>query len=1037
MTETRQILNRLAAADRAHQKEVGGHFLLRCVKFVCAFVLVAFVGDVALHLNSGWRLGLLLALVGGVLVLAGIAGWLAFVRKNRLEHIARFLESRDPALGSKLINLLQLRGQADDTSLAPLTRELARLAVEDYTTGLRATPLEELARTDALRRHTWRAAWALLIFAAVLAAGFRVSVVEFARFADPYGDHPPYSFTRLEIVEPAPTGTNVLYGKGFVVRVKASGHLPKEVFLTAHPPEHPEQAIMLPMFDQGGGRFHQMLDNVRTELVLTAHTKDRLSLSKQSRLGVVLTPQLERAFVQVAPPAYTGLRPEEKPYAFKGVQALVGSEVRFRLQSNRPLREGWLEISGGEGAPQRIALAKSAENEVAGKFAARESGRLRFSLVDVDGIPSQGDCEGALTVTFDLPPEIRIAEPERDAFVALDFKLKAQVEANDDYGLRFVRFHRGLNGVYSAPKVSSYEEVVGQASHLPPSLRASRLQETPAEATERDVSASRLSNPPGETPGGTLAGGTPTPLAQAGGTNAPLHLPTVIRNVSETTDFDFAGLGVQPGDVLSFFAEAVDTAPEPHLARSQTVRLKVISVEDYNDFLREQTDLADAEAKYAALQDDLRELIEEQKKLGETAEKLQAQLSKADPAKRDALTRELDGLLAKQNELNQKLNQHAGRMENFVRENPVYDVEKELQELLKSEAADIRKSTRTNDAAARDIAQRSSPPDSARQLSPDMLADFKRASDEQVERLGGVEKDAEQQIAKTLQDMSTMQELMKDFNAFESLYQAQQELTAQAQAYNRAGELSREDQLALKELAATEKQVDDLLGALEQKLREDADAAEKLFPKAAKSGRTLADKIDELRLQTLARQATGKMLAGDGEQSYASADRLRAEMEKLFSDCQGGGNCPSSNELDNYLKLQRQMKSGNNFAQMNRSRKFGRVGKEGQGFAMGRGEGQMGSSGYAVMDGSKINVMGNEQSPSRNRATATQTSRAGKGAGELAGANAGGEADKADVVKGLNPVNRQSGAVTSEATIEEYNELVENYFKTITTRKQP
>ena len=40
-------------------------------------------------------------------------------------------------------------------------------------------------------------------------------------------------------------------------------------------------------------------------------------------------------------------------------------------------------------------------------------------------------------------------------------------------------------------------------------------------------------------------------------------------------------------------------------------------------------------------------------------------------------------------------------------------------------------------------------------------------------------------------------------------------------------------------------------------------------------------------------------------------------------------------------------------------------------------------------------------------------------------------------MKGLNPINRQSGAVSSEATIEEYNAVVESYFKTITTKKQP
>src|SRR6185503_12331357 len=124
----------------------------------------------------------------------------------------------------------------------------------------------------------------------------------------------------------------------------------------------------------------------------------------------------------------------------------------------------------------------------------------------------------------------------------------------------------------------------------------------------------------------------------------------------------------------------------------------------------------------------------------------------------------------------------------------------------------------------------------------------------------------------------------------------------QAQAYQRAGELSREDQLALKELAATEKQIGDMLETLSQKLRTDAQAADKLFPKAAASGRQLAQQIDALRMPPLAREATRQMLDGNGESSFRTADRLRGEMEKLFAQCQEG-QCPSGNELDQYLQL--------------------------------------------------------------------------------------------------------------------------------------
>lgn len=964
LSNPQNIMEQLARADRAHQQEIGGGFLLRSIKYVCLLVIAAFALDVVFHLSPGWRLALLLTTIGLALGIAGCAWYLAYVRRNRLEHIARFLETRDPALGSRLINLLQLHEQTGDEKLPPLTRALARQATASYAEELRSLPLEKLARTGAIRRHLKHAAVAFLAFAAVLALFFRITIVEVARFADPFGDHPPFSFTQLEIVAPRPTGESVLYGKNYIVKAKASGHRPREVYLSSYPPGRPEQTITVPMFDKGSIGYDQLVDNIRTELLVFAHNKDRTSLSKQARINVVLTPKLEKAFVQITPPAYTGAKAEKKPYNFKGLQALAGSEVQFRLESNRPLREGSVELNRGEQGVQRFPMHKQADNEVTGSLVAANSGRLRFSIVDAAGLPSQDAWEGALTVTHDLPPEVRITEPENDSFVAMDFKLQVQVQANDDYGLRSIRNHRGLNGKYAAPQSVSYEKAV--------------------------------------------------------------------RNTQEVVELNIAESGLQPGDEVSLFAEATDTAPQPHMARSQVVRLKIISVEDYNNFLREQTDIADLQAKYDELIADLQELVEKQKQLGESAKKLQEQMENATPEEREAAAMQLDQLLAQQNELNQKLKQHAERMEIFVREKPLYDVEHELQDLLREQAKTIRESTAANDAVSSSIAQRSSPTTGTREMSPEMPQDFKKASDKQLARLGAVQEESKKQVSETLQDMSKMQELLKDFNQFEALYKVQQEIAAQAQAYNRAGPLSREDQLALKELAATEKQVADLLEQLEQKLREDCKAAAELFPKAAKSGEELADNIKDLRLQSLAQQASGEMLAGDGERSYNLAERLRSEMEKLFSECQGG-NCPSPGELDSYLSLQRMMKPGSSFSQMAACQKFGQVGK-GMGMGMGMGMGAMGTSGYAVPGAPQRSLLGNEPAPNRGSATA-QSSPAGKGTGTVDGKTVAGEPDKSDVMKGLNPVNRQSGAITAESVPAEYTELVENYFKAITTKK--
>ena len=129
------------------------------------------------------------------------------------------------------------------------------------------------------------------------------------------------------------------------------------------------------------------------------------------------------------------------------------------------------------------------------------------------------------------------------------------------------------------------------------------------------------------------------------------------------------------------------------------------------------------------------------------------------------------------------------------------------------------------------------------------------------------------------------------------------------------------------------------------------------------------------------------------------------------------------------------MNPGKNFAQMARSRKFGRAGSPGMAQGQGKGEGTAGSSGFAVRDSSSLNVMGNEMRASRSRATARQTSPLGAGMGGPTTASSRADPDKSDTMKNLNPVNRLSGSVAAEAGMDEYHDVVESYFKAITAPK--
>ena len=66
---------------------------------------------------------------------------------------------------------------------------------------------------------------------------------EVLRYVDPFGDHPPFSFTNLQIVTPDEKGVEVVFNQPTTVEVEFSGHRPKELFLTIENPEDAANAV--------------------------------------------------------------------------------------------------------------------------------------------------------------------------------------------------------------------------------------------------------------------------------------------------------------------------------------------------------------------------------------------------------------------------------------------------------------------------------------------------------------------------------------------------------------------------------------------------------------------------------------------------------------------------------------------------------------------------------------------------------------------------------------------------------------------------
>lgn len=952
---TKPLLSRLAEADRAWRRTEGSEVFLRSLKYGICLIAVLVAVDLVFQLGSWTRL-VLGALAGvALLVFGGILVVRTFVKRSSLLKTARMLESRDPALGSKVINAIQLEEQASDESLPDLTRKLARLAVTEAERDLAPHPFVPLTRSPTMGRSLGRAC-AVLAGALVPVVIFApIAGREFLRFVDPFGDHPAFSFTTLEIVTPGSDGTSVVFHRSANVEVEYTGHRPGELFLTVEHADGSGGTVTIPMFPQGESGFVQQIEKVESDLLIRAHTKTHRSVSASRKIGVVLTPQLEAASVAVESPAYTQLRPRETKLGMeKGtpptVTALRGSRVEFALTSNRPLSAGsaglqstspeLLEIPllPGEGETANIARAG---------LVAEESGRLQFDLRDVTGLSSDREIAVNLVVTHDLPPAIEIVEPATDGFIVDTFSTKVAFRCNDDYGLKWMRFHTGVNDTFGEPR-------------------------------------------------------------EVAGSSEPLQLEAL-----ETVEIAPSKMGAVPGDVISVFGEAGDIRPDPQMSRSRTLKLEVISEDQYNEYLRLRTEIRDLEKKYSNLHDELRELAEAQRALAE----------KAESARQSANDSERDELAAAQSELNAKLEKLAGRMETATRENPLYDVEHEFQKVLNEEAAKVRDSVAANRKALEDFLK--TPP------SEDSLAQFSEEGEAQADRLDPAREMAEQKIAEAMKDADQIQQLLKAVGAYQRLYAVQADLASQTAAFRSRTELSHEDKLSLQQMAGTERLVGEGLSQIIRDLREGAERAVEAYPKAAEDARNIADAIEGANLPNLADRSSQVMLAGRAGPSHDQAEHLRAEMEKLMgecSQCQGG----MGGEFETRLSLMRGMRPGNTFAQMSQCRNFGLnlgqgqgMGGGGMGFAgmMGRGGPQMGP-GMSLLGGES--VLGQDARESANASSGKAQADPAEGIDLSEGAGNS---------PGPRQLDRPSDAITGDAVIGEYSDLVDAYFRKLTSSK--
>lgn len=408
------------------------------------WIIAAAWFDLLVELPSGTRLILLMSAVVLALATFTILQWRTYqrCRPGSLAHrVDEILEdSGEVAAGAALIE----DANAANYSMHPqLTSGLAELAIERASRLANSVSATSVAPVRPIGRSFGLVGLIALTMLAIVLIAPRMAQTQWLRFADPYGDTPPYSQVQFQV---EPEGARVVYGSGLDVRVTTIGPTVDVLELvlnsTASAGASAEEQV-LTMFPEQSGQWRASLSNLTEPLAFYIRTGR--ARSRRYDIEIITVPRIEAVRFRVTPPEYTRDADYRGPLPPDGLEGLPGTKVQLWASSNRPLNGGLMQVHT-DGAVQDVPTsAGSSQTEITAEFLIQKPGRLDLKLRDVDGQESAETFTAPINVLADEHPFVRILEPRAIAFATPSVSVPAVIAAEDDYGVERVELFRSLN----------------------------------------------------------------------------------------------------------------------------------------------------------------------------------------------------------------------------------------------------------------------------------------------------------------------------------------------------------------------------------------------------------------------------------------------------------------------------------------------------------------------------------------------------------------------------------------------------------------
>ncbi len=414
-----------------------------------------------------------------VVIWIGCAVWFGYMyifkrirRDTSRERVAAYIEQSYPGMENRLISSIQLWPEMDKSKYGYSISFIEKLVQQAYDSlsGV------ESKRVLAADLHNLKKSGLIILGSVViLTASLLMFPGSIGNFVQAFTAIPktPVEILTVRISDVTPGNHTIRRGEDVQISAKVTGLLGATAHLyyrnedgtwrttEMSPPENgkrSERSLSRSVAENGsrkeevGNRnalediYGATLKNVRQSLEY--HIVAKSVKSPTYRITVIKEPIINYFQLKLNYPKYTNLSPQELEQNAGNVTALIGTEVRFTGESNKPLASAVLvmETTGVPDGESQVKLSISDEVKLTGSFIVQRSRKYHISLTDTDGTTNSEPIQYVINAIKDEEPRVEIISPGQDTVLDDSMLIPLEISALDDYGVKKARLVYRVEG---------------------------------------------------------------------------------------------------------------------------------------------------------------------------------------------------------------------------------------------------------------------------------------------------------------------------------------------------------------------------------------------------------------------------------------------------------------------------------------------------------------------------------------------------------------------------------------------------------------